>query len=102
MQLCVCFFVKSLPEYKPITWFQPKIHAVDYTQILCFENTVLFTFANFQYIIVALIFSVGKPYRFGTPFVTPVHAFIISNTSINNTSLKMAFTEPQISGNIEN
>ena len=49
-QLVLRFYVTTLPEYKPISWFQPTVHPSDYTQILSFENTVLFTFANFQYI----------------------------------------------------
>jgi len=53
-----CFlYVQSLPSYKPITSF------VSTDNIVCFENTVLFTFTSFQYIIVAVIFSAGKPFR---------------------------------------
>jgi cation-transporting ATPase 13A2 len=49
-------------------WFTPiKADDEDLT-ILSYENTTLFTFSTFQYLIVALIYCAGKPYR------TPMHS----------------------------
>ena len=62
-QLAVFFFVKTLPEYKPIDHFKPKTWKPGTDQIICYENTMLFAFTTYQYVIVALIFSVGRPYR---------------------------------------
>lgn len=64
-QICIFLVVKTIPGYKPISAFipDPRPPEADFTQIKCWENTMLVTYANFQYIIVALVFSVGRPYR---------------------------------------
>jgi len=46
-------------------WHTPLVRVLEDTDknILCTETTVMFTFSSFQYIIVALAFSFGKPFR---------------------------------------
>jgi predicted P-type ATPase len=48
---------------KTQTWFVPLVPSPDSNNILCFENTVVFLFANFEYVAVALALTVGPPHR---------------------------------------
>lgn len=43
-------------------WFEPLEPEGD-KNILCYENTTLFLLSTAQYIIVVIVFSVGKPFR---------------------------------------
>ncbi|KAI9144956.1 hypothetical protein BKA69DRAFT_1052263 [Paraphysoderma sedebokerense] len=56
-QLVLFFSIRRQP------WYQPPSVDVDRKDVDCFENTVLFMLTSFQYIIMAIVFSVGPPYR---------------------------------------
>ena len=58
MQTGVYFFLRSKPWYEPL---KPKGPTDEI--ILCWETTSIFCVSAFQYLILAVIFSKGKPYR---------------------------------------
>ncbi|KAG0032683.1 hypothetical protein BGZ81_010294 [Podila clonocystis] len=49
-------------------WYTPPVYDSEEKNIQCFENTALFLLSCFQYLLVAIVFSVGPPFR--KPMVT--------------------------------
>ncbi|KAF9381204.1 hypothetical protein CPC16_009960 [Podila verticillata] len=49
-------------------WYTPPVYDSEEKNIECFENTALFLLSCFQYLLVAIVFSVGPPFR--KPMVT--------------------------------
>lgn len=50
-------------DANPYFRYVPPAFDPDGDNIECYENTVLFLLSSFQYILVAIVFSVGPPYR---------------------------------------
>lgn len=68
-QVLMFFYVRSLPEYKSIDYFTKKFKVGDDgTPIVSYETTALFTYTSYQYVLVAVVFAVGRPFR--KPFYT--------------------------------
>lgn len=57
MQLGIFFYVQTQH------WFKPLKSKVESENIVCWENTALFTLSIYQYIALAIAFSTAAPYR---------------------------------------
>ena len=75
-QVAAYLFVQTVPYYKPMEFFVNQTSDDD-GPLLAYENTILFLLTGYQYIFVALVFSVGKPFR--KPFYTNI-LFLLSAT----------------------
>ncbi|CAD8214246.1 unnamed protein product [Paramecium octaurelia] len=64
-QTFVYFYMKSQPWYRSGVDIHKDIGDVDdhLEMETCYENTVLFLYANFQYVFQCVAFSIGKPFR---------------------------------------
>ncbi|KAG7711194.1 hypothetical protein KL949_001750 [Ogataea haglerorum] len=94
--ICVLFCFqfsiwRSLKEADE-SWYRPPVPGDD-DEVQCSDNTVLFLFANFQYIMVAMLLTVGPPYREPAaknyPFITTVFTTSILSAALmylDNTS----------------
>lgn len=56
IQLLALYYLSLQPWFEPV---KPRGHEL----ISCWENTTIFTVSCFQYIIIAILFSKGEPYR---------------------------------------
>jgi magnesium-transporting ATPase (P-type) len=65
IQCGVIFFLSSKPWYVPLHPSNPKQEIIK-----CWETTSLFCVSSFQYLVLAVIFSKGRPYR--QPFYTNI------------------------------
>lgn len=65
MALVIIFQTASFYYLKMQSWYVPfdASQSDDKDNVACFENYTIFTISNFQYIILAIVFSKGKPYR---------------------------------------
>ena len=61
--IMLLFQVGSVMYLKTKPWFVPLDPKADEKNIKSMENTVLFSVASFQYIWMAMAFSISKPYR---------------------------------------
>ncbi|KAJ3204949.1 hypothetical protein HDU82_005498 [Entophlyctis luteolus] len=57
MQLAVFFGIRLMPFYS-----SPNVDVAE-ENLRCYENTAVFLLSNFQYLIVALVYCDGEPYR---------------------------------------
>ncbi|KAK4878700.1 hypothetical protein RN001_011206 [Aquatica leii] len=63
--LTIGFQAAVFQHLKSEEWFVPFDSSIkeDKDSVACFENYVIFTISSFQYVILAVVFSKGKPYR---------------------------------------
>ncbi|KAG0347027.1 hypothetical protein BG004_000252 [Podila humilis] len=62
-------------------WYRPPVYHRGEKNIECFENTAMFLLSCFQYLLIAVVFSVGPPFRkpmvSNRPFVVITVALVI-------------------------
>lgn len=65
MMLVIVFQVAAFEHLKLQDWYKPFnfTDKEDKDSVACLENYTIFTVSSFQYIILAIVFSKGKPYR---------------------------------------
>ncbi|KAG0049967.1 hypothetical protein BGZ83_005235 [Gryganskiella cystojenkinii] len=73
-------------------WYRPPEYNSEEKNIECFENTVLFLLSCFQYLLVAIVFSVGKPYR--KPMSSNRPFVLITITLVLTSSIMVLFQFP--------
>eukprot|EP00736_Rhodelphis_marinus_P001278 Rmarinus@m.10742 len=62
--ICIAFQVWATEHMlKSQDWYEPCETESDSDNFDCIENTTGFLFSNFQYVFVALAFSIGRPFR---------------------------------------
>ena len=69
IQVGAYFYLTTMPWYEPVHPKGPTDEIV-----LCWETTTIFCVSAFQYLILAVIFSKGPPYR--KPFYTNIYFFL--------------------------
>ncbi|KAF8929131.1 hypothetical protein BGZ58_009153 [Dissophora ornata] len=81
-----CFQATLFWIVRQQTWYQPPKYERGKKNIECFENTSLFFLSIFQYLLVAIVFSVGPPYRkpmtSNRPFVLITIGLVILSASM--------------------
>ena len=76
MLLAIAFQVSSYILLRTTKWYvsadlTPRTNPFGEDDISIYENSVIFSFSTFQYLIIAFVFSVGPPYRM--PFYTNLY-----------------------------
>ncbi|GME46159.1 ATPase P-type K/Mg/Cd/Cu/Zn/Na/Ca/Na/H-transporter [Neofusicoccum parvum] len=61
--LCVCFQAVVFQAVRQQPWFQPPILDKNHSNSKNSENTALFLLSCYQYILSAIVLSIGKPFR---------------------------------------
>ncbi|KAG0083097.1 hypothetical protein BGZ92_011085, partial [Podila epicladia] len=76
-------------------WYTPPVYDSEEKNIECFENTALFLLSCFQYLLVAIVFSVGPPFR--KPMVTNRPFVIITAGLVLLSAIMVLFPTPWLS-----
>ncbi|KAG0038258.1 hypothetical protein BGZ82_000702 [Podila clonocystis] len=76
-------------------WYTPPVYDSEEKNIQCFENTALFLLSCFQYLLVAIVFSVGPPFR--KPMVTNRPFVIITTGLVLVSAIMVLFPTPWLS-----
>lgn len=90
--LVLFFQVAAFEHLKSEPWFDPH-KATDEDDIACEENYTIYTVSSFQYIILAVVFSKGYPYR---KSVFSNYGFIISTIIMTAISVYLALIPHEI------
>ncbi|KAG9288647.1 hypothetical protein G9A89_006748 [Geosiphon pyriformis] len=90
-QFMIYFLVRRQP------WYIPPEFDPDAKNVECFENTVLFLLSCFQYIVIAVVFSVGPPYR--KPMTTNV-PFVVATVFLAFITAVLVISTPEFAKTI--
>lgn len=64
ISICVGIQLCAMEVLKTQEWFHPvKPSSGDELKLLCWETTTIFSISSFQYLIMSVVFSKGKPFR---------------------------------------
>ncbi|XP_066144609.1 polyamine-transporting ATPase 13A3-like [Euwallacea fornicatus] len=91
MLLVTIFQVAALEHLRMEPWYEP-FNSTDVEKVACYENFAIFTVSSFQYIILAIVFSKGYPYR-KSMFTN--YGFIISCFAVTGISVYLALYPSQ-------
>ncbi|KAL1642529.1 hypothetical protein SLS61_009619 [Didymella pomorum] len=84
MVLCVITQYLAFHFVQKQPWYQPPVLDPEHSNSLNSQNTALFLVSCFQYILSAVVLSVGKPYREpmarNTPFITTIFLALALST----------------------
>ncbi|XP_050315902.1 polyamine-transporting ATPase 13A3 isoform X2 [Anthonomus grandis grandis] len=86
MVLVVIFQVAAFEHLKAEPWYVP-FNNTDPEKVACVENYAIYTVSSFQYIILAIVFSKGYPYR---KSIFSNYGFIISSVVMTAISVYLA------------
>ncbi len=91
IQVGAYFYLRAQPWYTPLHPATPETEIV-----LCWETTTIFCVSSFQYLILAAVFSKGRPFR--QPFYTNV-PFLVSLVALTGfTILLTLYPGPSLAG----
>lgn len=82
--LCICFQAIVFQAVRHQPWFQPPVLDRNHSNSKNSENTALFLLSCYQYILAAIVLSIGKPFRLpmrsNAPFVFAVALALVVST----------------------
>lgn len=89
--LVIFFQVLSFEHLKAQDWYVPFNISQDAHKddVGCYENYAIFTISSFQYIILAIVFSKGKPYR---KSIFTNYGLIVATVGVTAFSVFLAFS----------
>lgn len=87
--LTVVFQAAAFEHLKMQEWFEPFNASLkeEKDSVACVENYTIFTLSSFQYVILAIVFSKGRPYR---QSMFSNYGFLFSSTALTIFSVYMA------------
>ncbi|KAI9019870.1 hypothetical protein DFJ74DRAFT_607911, partial [Hyaloraphidium curvatum] len=82
--LMAAFQIAAFVWVRAQPWYDGGDEDDDDSLILCYEDTVLFLLTNYQYLLGAMVFSIGRPFRKGmhtnVPFILTTALLLAVNT----------------------
>ncbi|CAG9767851.1 unnamed protein product [Ceutorhynchus assimilis] len=93
MAFVIFFQMAAFEHLKSEPWYVPFNNTNDSEDFACWENYTIYTISSFQYIILAIVFSKGYPYR---KSIFSNYGFIISSIFMTAISVYLAIYPAEI------